>query len=120
MGLFDTFIKSEDDQPRSKSSKSERLFGSEYTAPQSASVTPETQPLLPVPVKPKSFEDVYALLDKLKLGQAVAVDCSELKEATAIRVLDILSGAAYALNGGWRTYGSEIFLFAFNNTFNVI
>ena len=78
---------------------------------------PNESSALPTPVKPQSFDDVYALLKKLKLGQAIAVDCSELKETTAIRVLDILSGAAYALNGTWRTYGSEIFLFALDNAF---
>ena len=117
MGFFDAFLKTEEDK-RPKPARDERSYGAAAAEAQSASVSPNAIPL-PTPVKPKSFKDVYDLLDMLKLGQAVAVDCSELKESTAIRVLDILSGAAYALNGGWRTYGNEVFLFALGNTFSI-
>ena len=118
MGLFDAFIKPDDGPSRPKRNKDERYFDSSNTEAQSASVGPATE-TLPTPVKPKSFNDVYTLLNQLKLGQAVAVDCSELKETTAIRVLDILSGATYALNGEWRTYGNEVFLFALKGTFGI-
>lgn len=61
--------------------------------------------------KPGSFKDLYTLIDLLKSGKSIIVDCSELKEATAIRVLDILSGATYALDGDWKSIASEIFMF---------
>ena len=118
MGLFDAFIKQDDSPSKARKSKDERYFDGSNMEAQSASVGPATE-TLPTPVKPKSFNDVYTLLNQLKLGQAVAVDCSELKETTAIRVLDILSGATYALNGEWRTYGSEVFLFALKGTFGI-
>lgn len=119
MGLFDAFIQP-DDGKRSRRTAGERRFDGSVTEAQSASASPEGKnETLPTPVKPKSFNDVYNLLNQLKLGQAVAVDCSELKESTAIRVLDILSGATYALGGEWRTYGSEVFLFALKGTFGI-
>ena len=82
----------------------------------SASVSPNSG-ALPEPVKPRDFNDIYALLESLKLGRTVAVDGSELKESTAIRVLDILSGAIYTLNGSWSTYGNEVFFFVPNPPF---
>ena len=118
MGIFDSFIKQDDSPRKPKRSKDERPFDGADMEAQSASAGPATE-TLPVPVKPKSFADVYTLLNQLKLGQAVAVDLSELKESTAIRVLDILSGATYALGGEWRTYGSEVFLFALKGTFGL-
>ena len=118
LGLFDSFIKEDNSPKKTKHNKGERSFDGSDMEAQSASSGPANE-TLPVPVKPKSFNDVYSLLNQLKLGQAVAVDLSELKEATAIRVLDILSGATYALGGEWRTYGSEVLLFALKGTFGL-
>lgn len=88
--------------------------GMDYT-PQ-ASANPGA---MPITVQPTSFEDVYNLLNELKLGRPVIVDCSKLKQATAIRVIDILSGATYCLNGGWKAVATEIFLFAPGNAFSL-
>ena len=119
MALFDLFLKQNDrssDRVNVKK-EDERVFDPKSNAPQGASFGPNVTGF-PTPVKPTSFRDVYDLLDELKVGHAVAVDCSDLKETTAIRVLDILSGAIYALNGTWKTYGSEVFIFGFTHTFN--
>ena len=100
-----------------KSSRAdERSFVSSANVNMSASVSPNSG-ALPAPVNPRDFRDIYALLESLKLGRTVAVDCSELKESTAIRVLDILSGAIYTLNGSWSTYGNEVFFFVPNSPF---
>ena len=60
---------------------------------------------------PKSFADLYPIIDALRLGRPVIVYCTELKEATAVRVLDILAGATYALKGSWQPIVNEVFLF---------
>jgi len=119
MGLFDFFIKTTEEK-KTKKSTDERVYTDAANEEQSASISSSGKAFVPKRVKPESFEDIYALLDQLKLGHAIAVDCSELKETTAIRVLDILSGAVYALNGGWSTYGNEVFLFFLdNNAFGI-
>ena len=68
---------------------------------------------------PNSFDDLKTFINYMKIGRTIIVDCTHLKEITAIRVLDILSGATYALGGEWRTYGSEVFLFALKGTFGL-
>ena len=110
MGIFDGFFKEEEVTKKQKPVAGEVSYEQAYKTTGGASIDPNSDNL-PTPVKPKSFDDVYALLDQLKLGRAVAVNCSELKETTAIRVLDVLCGAAYALQGSWKPYGPEIFIF---------
>ncbi len=111
MSIFDTFIK-RDDSPNSKQSRKNTSY-SDFSAQSSSNVSN-----MPSNVQPTSFEDVYKLLDELRLGKPVIVDCSKLKQSTAIRVIDILSGATYCLNGGWKALAPELFMFAPNNAFN--
>ena len=113
MALFDLFLKQNDrstDRVNTRK-EDERVFDPKSNAPQGASFGPSAMGF-PTPVKPTSFRDVYDLLDELKVGHAVAVDCSDLKETTAIRVLDILSGAIYALGGGIYEMEKEVFMFS--------
>ena len=65
---------------------------------------------------PKSFDDVQAIIDTLKQNKTVIVHLSGLKTESTVRVLDILSGAVYALNGGvYELPGSKnSFLFSPN------
>ena len=62
--------------------------------------------------KPTAFSDVETIIDQLKIGKTVVVHLSGLKNDTAIRILDMLSGAVYALNGGVYEMESNIFMFA--------
>ena len=50
--------------------------------------------------KPKGYGDVEKMIDELKMGKQVLFHTTELKASTAVRVLDLLSGAIYALGGG--------------------
>ncbi len=110
MSIFDTFIK-RDDSTNNKQSRKNTSY-SDFSAQSSSNSNN-----MPSNVQPTSFEDVYKLLDELRLGKAVIVDCSKLKQSTAIRVIDILSGATYCLNGGWKALAPELFMFAPNNAF---
>ncbi|MBO4262538.1 MAG: cell division protein SepF [Clostridia bacterium] len=48
---------------------------------------------------PRSFDDVASIIDLLCAGKPVIVYLNALKDATAQRVTDLLSGAVYALKG---------------------
>jgi cell division inhibitor SepF len=61
---------------------------------------------------PTSYSDVEVIIDTIKSGKNVMVHLTELKTETAIRVLDMLSGAIYALNGGVYEMGKNIFMFS--------
>lgn len=67
----------------------------------------------PLPLaKPTSFSDVEGIIDQLKMGKSVLVHLTEVKQETAIRILDMLSGAIYALNGGVYEVQKNIFMFS--------
>ena len=48
---------------------------------------------------PSSFDDVAKIIDHLLLGQPAIVHLTAVRETTAQRVIDILTGAIYAING---------------------
>ena len=104
MGFFD-FFTSEVDGSKSKTKTKRKPKASTY----SEVSKPERDSS--ATFKPNSFKDLYELIDVLKKGKPIIVDCSDLKEATAIRVLDILSGATFALDGNWKSIAPEIFMF---------
>ena len=60
---------------------------------------------------PKSFDDVQRIIDEMRGGQTVLVHLTALKTDTAVRVLDLLSGAIYALGGGVYEVQKNTFMF---------
>ena len=102
MGLFDFFERKEKrsvlSEPDTLSSEKERL---------------NTNQINPVSVfKPQKYSDVELIIDALKEGKNAVVHLNGLKRETAVRVLDMLSGALYALGGGIYELeqGSDIFM----------
>jgi len=63
---------------------------------------------------PVSFDDVAAIIDVLCQGRPVIVHLSEVKDNTAQRVLDLLSGAVYAISGNVGKLEKDIYLFTPN------
>ncbi len=61
--------------------------------------------------KPKSFLDVEEIMDNLKANRTVITYLDQVAEETKVRVLDILSGAIYALNGSMMQIEKDCFLF---------
>lgn len=59
---------------------------------------------------PKSYQDVSKIIDALKSGKTPVVHLTELKDSTALRILDMLSGAVYALGGGIYEMQKNVFL----------
>ncbi len=100
MGVFDLFGR----EPKTKKdrTKVENAFTSEVNDKKG-----------PVAVfSPTAFDDVESIIDALKVGKNAVVHLTELKTETAIRVLDMLSGAIYALGGGIYEMGKNIFMFS--------
>lgn len=102
MGIFDLFGK----EPRAKATTS-------TTKPTSAFNIGINDKKGPVAVfSPTAFADVEAIIDAMKLGKNTVVHLTELKTETAIRVLDMLSGAIYALGGGVYEMSKNVFMFS--------
>lgn len=102
MGVFDLFGK----DPKTKN---ERGVRADFD--QRISLTNEKN--APVSVfSPTSYVDVETIIDAIKAGKNAVVHLTELKTETAIRVLDMLSGAIYALGGGVYEMGKNIFMFS--------
>ncbi len=101
MGVFD-FL--------GRDSKSKLAHKREFALPETAD---ERSKRGPVSVfSPTSYDDVQAIIDAIKAGKTAIVHFKELKTDTAIRVLDMLSGAIYALDGGVYEMEKNIFMFS--------
>lgn len=102
MGIFDLFGRD------SKSKQTESARGGFKEEP-----TAETRNNNPISVfSPTSYEDVEIIINALKAGKSTMVHLSGLKTETAVRVLDMLSGAIYALGGGVYEMEKNIFMFS--------
>lgn len=100
MGLFDLFGK----EPGVKHERANRAIFND--------VTTESKDAPIAVFKPESYKEVERIIDTLKDGKNAIVHLYTLKTDTAIRVLDILSGAIYALGGGVYEMGKNIFMFS--------
>ncbi|MBR2498518.1 MAG: cell division protein SepF [Clostridia bacterium] len=102
MGIFDLFGK----DPKTKNPRTERFNFN-------TGVSHNNETSAPVSVfSPTAYSDVETIIDALKAGKNAVVHLTELKTETAIRVLDMLSGAIYALGGGVYEMGKNIFMFS--------
>lgn len=68
-----------------------------------------------VVAEPKIFEEVQGIADHLKNRCPVIINLEQAEADLAKRVVDFISGAAYALNGTMQKVGSGIFLFVPSN-----
>ena len=99
---------------RSGSSARER-FSSRAPASTSGSNLPISGAMKMIVYHPVSYEDTQAIIDNLKNRKPVIVNMEELELETAMRILDFLSGAVYALNGTMCKISRSIFVVAPNN-----
>lgn len=102
MGLLDFFGK----EPKPKSEIAERSNLSLNTIPQQEKKGPVSVFI------PTSFDDVEKIIDALKSNKTALVHLTNLKTETQIRVLDMLSGAVYALGGGVYEMEKNVFMFS--------
>ncbi len=60
---------------------------------------------------PKSFEDVEDIIDRLVGGEPAIVSLSLVRADTAQRVVDLLSGATYAIGGNLSRLENDLYVF---------
>ncbi|MBQ3219154.1 MAG: cell division protein SepF [Clostridia bacterium] len=102
MGVFDLFGR----DPKTKNDRMNKDFGS-LTNTQTDSAKG------PVSIfSPTAYSDVETIITAIKQGKTAIVHLTELKTDTAIRVLDMLCGAIYALDGGVYEMEKNIFMFS--------
>ena len=102
MGLFDLFGR----DPKTKNESASR---------QVSSAINNALPTEKGPVAifaPNAYSDVETIITAIKQGKTAIVHLTELKTETAIRVLDMLCGAIYALDGGVYEMEKNIFMFS--------
>jgi cell division inhibitor SepF len=68
-----------------------------------------------VVVEPSTFEDAKRVVDYLKGRQPVVLNLEETEGELAQRIIDFVSGATFATDGGIQKVGQGIFLFTPNN-----
>ncbi len=102
MGVFDLFgrenkIKAEEKEQRTIFTESEK---------------PSKSPISVF--NPTCYEDVEDIINALKSGKSAVVHLTDLKTETSVRILDMLSGAIFALDGGVYEMQKNIFMFSPN------
>ncbi|NLP17827.1 MAG: cell division protein SepF [Firmicutes bacterium] len=68
-----------------------------------------------VVVEPISFKDAKRVVDHLKERQPVVLNLEDTEEELCQRIIDFVSGATFAADGGVQKVGEGIFLFTPNN-----
>ena len=104
MSLFDFFGRNQSE----KEEKQKRISFDAF-----ASRNEKTEPKQNGPLTvfhPKSFKDVESIINALKSGNQVIVYLNALSVNTGYRVLDMLSGAVYALDGGVYELENNVFI----------
>lgn len=66
-------------------------------------------------LEPRAYSESYQIIDHLKARNAVVVNLKRVTATQAKRIMDVLNGAAYAINGDIQKIGGGIFLCTPNN-----
>ena len=61
---------------------------------------------------PSSFSQTRILCDKLKAGNVITIDVSNMDKKEALRMIDFLGGVMYALNGDMKRLNKTTFEFS--------
>ena len=61
-------------------------------------------------VKPDRFQDVSAIVDNLKENKTVVLNLESTNKETSRRIIDFISGAAYAINGQIKCIANRTFI----------
>jgi len=62
-------------------------------------------------LEPRAYEEAQTAADYLKTQRPIVINLRETQKELGRRVVDFLSGVAYALDGHMHRIGDEIFLF---------
>lgn len=61
---------------------------------------------------PTNFSQTRILSDKLKVGNVITIDVSNMDKKEALRMIDFLGGVMYALDGDMKKISKNIFEFS--------
>ena len=100
----------EESQPRPVFSKREPKPQASYSAP-----AQEKQKMKLKFVRPEQFDEAAEIADSLRARQAVLMNLEMTETETARRLLDFLSGAAYALGGRVMRVSAQAYIIAPTN-----
>lgn len=64
---------------------------------------------------PSNFSQTRILSDKLKAGNVITIDVSNMEKKEALRMIDFLGGVMYALDGDMKKISKNIFEFSIPN-----
>ncbi len=64
-----------------------------------------------VVIEPKAYDEAQEIIDNLKDGRPVVINFEETDRELARRIIDFLSGGAYALDGTTEKISNYVFLF---------
>ena len=110
MGLFSKIMgEKEDDEREVKDSVNEF-----YTV-SPADMLDENGKSKMILLEPRAYSESYQIIDHLKSRNAVVVNLKRVTPTQAKRIVDVLNGAVYALNGDIQKLGGGIFLCTPNN-----
>lgn len=76
---------------------------------------PQSRNMRVVVMHPRTLEEGQAIADQVKGRRPVIVNLDLAEERSGQRLLNFLSGVAYALDGGLRKVGENIFLITPSN-----
>ncbi len=102
MGVFDLFGR----EPKTRKEKEDNRLNLRTGAKSEGNKGPVSI------YSPTSYNDVEKIIDALRSNKTAIVHLTELKPETSIRILDMLSGAIYALGGGVYEMEKNIFMFS--------
>ncbi len=91
----------------SKKQEAPRVIKSKSMNYQSSSAPSQMQVVL---VKPDRFEDVTAIADHLNAKKTVVLNLESANRETSRRIIDFLSGVAYANHGNLRKVANSTFI----------
>ncbi len=99
MGVFDLFGKNSKTK-QNRGERNEKVFLNQ----------PSNAPL--AVFEPADYSEVEKIIDALKAGKNAMVHLNKLKPETANRIIDMLSGAVYALDGGVYEMQNNVYMFS--------
>ena len=110
MGFLQTIIGKDKEDGYTTSNE-----GNEYYNIKSEDALDETGKSRMILLEPRAYSESYQIIDHLKSRNAVVVNLKRVTATQAKRIMDVLNGAAYAINGDIQKIGGGIFLCTPNN-----
>jgi cell division inhibitor SepF len=86
-----------------------------YYSSEENNETPSTTHLNNTFYSPNNFSQTRILSDKLKAGNVITIDVSNMDKKEALRMIDFLGGVMYALDGDMKKISKNIFEFSVTN-----